>query len=174
MPTNLIELGFNRNFSSVTQSTLGGAMPSVFVTATTHGGFYTNSVQLPEDLDPTKPIDVLFRHGTRAVTPDNGKDVVLRLAYDYIETDGSIVQQSFDLTWPVPDDWAPGDIRTVLLDNGSGHTVPPNTFPPQTFTGWRVSRVGSAAGDTYDRSTEFPLALVLAYTSRYPWLAHPI
>lgn len=169
----LLDLPFGRIFGTVSAQFLSNVVPVQRVTATTNGGFVTNFIRLPPDLDVGRPIDIYTTISPAADATTNGQFVALRLDFMHLATDGTRPQGQVNVTWPVPDNWLAAESARVLIDNGSGHTINADVLQPQTWLGCKLQRLGSAGGDDFDKSLDLAQALALGYSSKYPWLINP-
>jgi len=165
-----LPVDFNRNYGAVTQGTLSGSIPTVSVADATFGGWYSNLIRLPPSLDTRQPLYLTLTVSPIRVNPIDGQFVVFQTRYTVISSLLATFSVQFNQTWAVPNGFVNNSIAHVLLDNGTGVTIPKNSLPQQPWLAVRVARLGSDAADTFTSSLHLCLGMSLAYTSRYPWL----
>jgi len=165
-PTRKIIAAYSRAYSSVTASFIGVVMPANYVTAVTTGGFHTVPFPIPSDMDLTQPV-----HAKVLITPlsdDTGSGEVVRLslATTYFKAGEAANESTVTYDWTAPTNWSANDPRLVLIDDGNGRTFAGNTFEAGDYVGLRISRVGAAAEDTFDKSVRFADFVIFEYAAK--------
>ena len=159
-----------RSFASVTDQTIGQSIICKRIAASALGGFYCKPFQLPQDFDPTKPIDVAVLIHTAVNSGVDGQHVRLRV--NWTEAIEGVLNDVHTITydWPVPNGWLTSNPLVVLIDNGNGHTFDAHQFSNTSTLGLRIDRNGIATEDTYAQATDLAEAIRLTYSTKFPWL----
>ena len=145
-------LFFSRVSGSVTNSTLGQAVPAGQVGASSLGGHYTQPIIVPQDMDVTASSSLKVVVAPSANSLVNGQFVRFTVVATTVTHKGARVDTSFNYDWPVPDGWLASDNEHVTLSNGSGFSFNPNLFTPGQLVGFRIARDGPNAADTFAQS----------------------
>ena len=164
-PTRVLTTGYCRNYSSTTAHVIG-TMAARYVTANNNGGFYLIPFRIPDDMDVAEPSNVKILVNPILNATTNGQVVHFVLAETHVAADGSRSTSTLYYNWDVPDDWTTSDHNVVLIDNGSGRTYDANTFANGEIVGFRISRNGIDASDTFDKSVKFAEYLQFEYTAK--------
>ncbi len=157
---------YSRVYATATATAIGVVLPAYYVTSITNGGFHGSPIPIPADMDLTEPASVYVLVASLTSSTQTGPVVRFVLSYTYgkaseVPTDGSI---TYD--WTAPDNWTADELRSVLLDDGNGRTFAANTFEPGDELGLRVSRLGTATEDTFNKAVKFAARLVFEYTAK--------
>jgi hypothetical protein len=154
-----------RNYSSVTQSVIGANIAAVFVTPTTNGGLYFMPVQIPSDMDVSKPCKVKILVSPTASATTNGQVVRYQLSETHLASGGARTETSFHYDWSVPDNWTVNDNSVVTLDGVGGDSFAGGTFQLGQQLALRIARLGSATEDTFDKNVAMAEYAILEYTA---------
>ena len=165
-PKRRVIIPYSRVYATATASTIGVVLPAYYVTSITNGGFHGSPIPIPDDMDLTEPASVYVLVAPLTSSTQTGPVVRFVLSYTYgkpleVPTDSSI---TYD--WTAPDNWTADEPRSVLLDDGNARTIAANTFEQGDELGLRISRLGTAPEDTFNKAVKFAARLVLEYTAK--------
>ncbi len=155
----------SRVFGSVTNTILGSAVPAGQVGASSSGGHYMQPIVVPDDMDVSASSSLKVFVAPAANSLVNGQYVRFTLVATTMAHKGARVDTSFNYDWPVPDGWLASDNELVTLDNGSGFSFDPDLFTPGQLVGFRITRDGPNAADTFAQSLLIAQHGFLEYTT---------
>lgn len=158
-------VGYDRVYSSATSSVIGQIATSHTISQIANGGFYTQPLRIPENLDTTKPVSVRILAVPAIPSSGGVRNVRFQLAYTVIDPGGPIVDTSVPFDYTTPDNWSNDDPRYILIDDGSGSTIPTGLLLGATHLGLRIARNGADPADTFDKLIKIAHALTLDYTA---------
>ena len=165
-PIRTITLPFSRVYPTATPSTIGQVMPSYYVASIANGGFYVSLFPIPADMDLTEPSSVYTLAAPLTSSTQTAPVVRLVLGYTYGKSGEVPTDGSFAYDWTAPDNWTADETRSVMLDDGNSRTFAPDTFEQGDELALRISRLGTATEDTFDKSVKFAERLVFEYTAK--------
>lgn len=164
-PIRTLVIPYAKIYSSATSAQMGQMIACHFVTTATSGGFYAAPVPIPADMDVTKSCKVKLLVSTFADSTLSGAIVRYVLGYTVARPGASLTDGSITYDYTAPTNWVTTDPRVVTIDDGSGVTFAANVFQAGDHLGLRISRIGSAAEDTFDKSVNLANVLMLEYTA---------
>jgi hypothetical protein len=124
-----------------------------------HQGYYTAPFLLSDVIDVSYPIDIFVWYRSPLTGPPGSYNIVIHLGMTTLEIPDVIGDNLITNTIPVPSDWQTTDVKRTLIDSGSGHTYDAGTLFQRDMLGWRMTREGNNANDTYQSSVDFVNAL---------------
>jgi len=80
--------------------------------------------------------------------------------------DGTLINRVFSFIWTVPDPFTTGMTQELLLDDGSGVTIPGGELSPGDYLAFSLTRLGADAADTYIRPVGVAPVLAVEYSKR--------
>jgi hypothetical protein len=160
-----IVVPYVRTYAATTPALFGAAITSHYVTATAIGGFYLAPLVIPMDMDVSKPSDVKLLAASAADDTGSGEVIRFSLVETHVADTGAPVDITVSCDWAVPTNWQMSDSRVVTIDGGSGYTFAGATFQHGMWVGLRITRVGSATEDTFDKTVNIGGALMFEYTA---------
>lgn len=130
------------------------------------GGIYAAAMQIPDSMDLSAPARVIILIAPSADAFMNGQTVRLRLGWTRVTPAGVETEGQLDNDWNLPNNWKNTEPKHVTYDNGSGDTFAGGSFTAGDVVGFRFSRVGTAAEDTFIQSLTFFERLTFEYTTK--------
>ncbi len=164
-PTRRIVVPAVRVYSSATLTTIGQIIAAAYVTPSITGGLYFAPLQLPHDMDVSKPCKVKVLISPTANATTNGQVVRFQLSEAHLTPGTSRTESSFNYDWSVPDNWTTNDNNLITLDAGGGITFAGSTFQAGQQLALRLARIGAATEDTFDKNVAIAEYALLEYTA---------
>jgi hypothetical protein len=160
-----IMVPYVRSYAATTSALIGAVVPSQYVTSTAIGGFHLAPLVIPKDMDLTKSSDVKLLVASAADDSGSGEIIRFSLVETHIADSAAPVDVTINYDWVVPTNWQMSDARVITIDGGLGYTFAGSTFQHGMWVGLRITRVGSATEDTFDKTVNIASGLVFEYTA---------
>lgn len=164
-PTRQIHTSETTAYGSALNIAFTNIVAAKQITASSFGGYYSEPISIPPDMDVSQPMRVFCVIAPRDPATTNGQVMRMILSYGYFAFGEASTENLVLIDWSVPDDWSPSDTTKFLFDAGSGYTFPGGTFSVGDIVGFRVARDGSATEDTFDKRLILSKTLIVEYTS---------
>jgi len=148
----------------------GGLGISTFSISTTNaGGFYAAPLVLPEDADPSYPMNVyqVIRNPATMIT--TSRVIVFEPRICYANPGNVPINLGGETSFGSPDFWAAGEwteIRFAEDTTPDDPTIPAHTLEPGAVLGFRSYRDPNHAGDNFPHAIQLLAGLRLEYHPR--------
>lgn len=165
-PTRSVATGYDRIYLTAATQYIGTTITARYVNSDSNGGFYVSPIRIPDDMDLGEPSNIKVLIGPLYNATVNGQVVRFGFAHTRVTLQGVASNGSITYDWDVPDDWTTSDYKIVTIDNGNGRTFEADTFAIGDVVGFRISRLGTAAEDTFNKAVKFAQYLQFEYTAK--------
>lgn len=165
-PTRSVRTGLDRSYLSTSAQYIGTVMTARYVNYNSNGGFYAHPLHIPREMDVAEPCNIKLLVVPVYNATTNGQVIRFSLAYTRVTLQGVESSDAVTYDWDVPDDWTTGDPTVVTIDNGNGRTFEADSFTDGDIVGFRISRQGGDAADTFNKAIRMAQYLQLEYTAK--------
>lgn len=166
-PLRRLHFGYARNTGLSNAAVLAEGMACRQVNPGYDAGFYTNSIGIPDEMDPAAPSSIFVLIAAVASSMLSNVAVRLEVTAAYAKNGQSsphITTVTCDYT--VPDSWQTDAVEVVRVDDGNGRTFAPNLFEAGDVVGLRVRLARSAAEDTFNQAVKLATGVIFEYTAK--------
>jgi hypothetical protein len=151
-------------FTAGLPSAVIGSRMAAFAMGTTlnAGPFYT-PWRVPLDLDRAAPIDCYADFQCLNTNALANQIAVLVFGTTLAAATAIPTERLFTFNLAIPNPWTASHMLRVLLDDGSGHTIPANTVAAEDLLGFQLQRTPGAPADNFTQSLKPAAALTVRY-----------
>jgi hypothetical protein len=149
MPTQRLQLSYERGYSTSVNSALGNAILGVTVTATALGGFYAHPFLTPLDMDRSRVARLFFPIWNPGGAGPAAGNVQLDTSHTNCLDTSTANNVNVTNIVAITAAWTGGRCRYIELLNAGGPYFAGGYFQPRQLHGIRFARNGPAVADTW-------------------------